>query len=75
MKRLGALACVAVTLFTVLSLTVPLAAQGQPQKADKTHYTIQDLGTLGGTFSWAYAINNKGSTGLPASNSSIASRA
>jgi probable HAF family extracellular repeat protein len=60
MKRLGALACVAVTLFTVLSLTGPLAAQGQPQKADKTHYTIQDLGTLGGTFSWAYAINNRG---------------
>ncbi|MFI5113542.1 MAG: hypothetical protein ACHP7J_00255 [Terriglobales bacterium] len=61
MKRLGALACVAVTLFAVLALTVPLAAQEQPQKANKTHYTVQDLGTLGGTLSWAYGINEKGS--------------
>ena len=57
MKRLGALTCVAVTLMGALALTVPLAAQEQPQ----THYTVQDLGTLGGTFSWAYGINNKGS--------------
>ena len=61
MKRLGALVCVAVTLFVALALTVPLAAQEQPQKANKTHYTVQNLGTLGGTLSWAYGINNKGS--------------
>ncbi|MBZ5723087.1 MAG: hypothetical protein LAO03_22335 [Acidobacteriia bacterium] len=61
MKRLGALTCVAVTLFAALAITVPLAAQEQPQNANKTHYTVQDLGTFGGTLSWAYGINNKGS--------------
>jgi probable HAF family extracellular repeat protein len=61
MKRLGALTCVAVTLFAALALTVPLAAQEQPQNASKTYYTVQNLGTLGGTFSWAYGISNKGS--------------
>ena len=62
MKRLGALTCVAVTLFAALALTVRLAAQEPQEKADKVqHYTVHDLGTLGGTLSWAYGINNKGS--------------
>lgn len=61
MKRLGALTCVAVTLFAALVLSVRPAAQEQQQKADKTqHYTVQDLGTLGGTFSEAGGINNDG---------------
>jgi len=61
MKRLGALTCVAVTIFAALALTVRLAAQEPQQKEHKTHYNVHDLGTLGGTFSWAYDINNKGS--------------
>lgn len=62
LKRLGALTCVAVTLFAALLLTVRLAAQEPQPRVGKTqHYTVQDLGTLGGTFSWAYAISNKGS--------------
>lgn len=61
MKRIGALTCVAVSLFAALVFLVPLAAQGQPQKAQPTHYTVQDLGTLGGTFSVGYGINNVGS--------------
>jgi len=61
MKRLGALTFVVVTLFAAFVLTVRLAAQEQPMKAHQTHYTVQDLGTLGGTFSWAFGINNHGS--------------
>ncbi len=51
MKRLGALTCVAVTLFAVLLLTVRLAAQEPQCKTQR--YTVQDIGTLGGTFSGA----------------------
>jgi probable HAF family extracellular repeat protein len=62
MKRLGALTCIAVTLMAVLVLTVPLAAQeSQPQASTTQQYTVQDLGTLGGTFSFAYGITNNGS--------------
>ena len=43
------LMCVfAITLFTALALSVPLAAQ--EQKKEPPRYTITDLGTLGGTF-------------------------
>jgi probable HAF family extracellular repeat protein len=47
---------ITITLFTALAAAVPLSAQGQaiPQ------FTVKDLGTLGGTFSWATALNNKG---------------
>jgi len=50
-----------VALFAALVLTVRLAAQEPQEKADETqHYTVQDLGTLGGTFSVAGGINNDG---------------
>jgi probable HAF family extracellular repeat protein len=39
-------------LFGVLAVPAPLAAQGQ------VRYTVTDLGTLGGTFSQAFVINN-----------------
>jgi probable HAF family extracellular repeat protein len=49
----------AITLFTPLTIHAQLAAQ--EQKKAPTRYTIIDLGTLGGTFSQAFGINNKGS--------------
>jgi probable HAF family extracellular repeat protein len=55
MKRM--LTCIiTITLFTALAAPVPLPAQEQavPQ------FTVKELGTLGGTLSWATAFNNKG---------------
>src|SRR6202049_2849259 len=45
----------ALTLLTALSVPFRLAAQKQ------IRYTVTDLGTLGGTFSQAFGINNNGS--------------
>ncbi|MGD1082377.1 MAG: hypothetical protein ABR881_29005 [Candidatus Sulfotelmatobacter sp.] len=58
MKRLGALTCVAVALFAALVLTVQLTAQ-EPQHKTQ-YYTVQDLGTLGGTYSLAGGLSNNG---------------
>jgi probable HAF family extracellular repeat protein len=49
----------AITLFTPLTFQAQLAAQ--EQKKAPIRYTVTDLGTLGGTFSQAYGINNNGS--------------
>jgi len=49
----------AMTVFAALAVPVRLAAQEAQQKADKTqYYTVQDLGTLGGTYSAAEGITN-----------------
>ena len=53
------LTAAAITLFTPLTIHAQLGAQ--EQKKAPTRYTITDLGTLGGTFSQAFGINNKGS--------------
>jgi probable HAF family extracellular repeat protein len=45
----------ALTLSVALAIPARLAAQKQ------IHYTVTDLGTLGGTFSQAWGINNNGS--------------
>jgi probable HAF family extracellular repeat protein len=48
----------AVNLFSTLALPVQLPAQQQNQAS--TRYTVADIGTLGGIFGEATAVNNKG---------------
>lgn len=49
------------TLFTLLATPTRIAAQGeQPQAAHFQHYTVTNLGTLGGTYSYGYGLNNAG---------------
>ena len=49
---------IAVSLFSALALPTPCPAQNAKPKLP--HYTVTDLGTLGGTFSWAWGISNTG---------------
>jgi probable HAF family extracellular repeat protein len=50
-----------ITMLTALSISLPLAAQ-DAQSANKgpTHYSVINLGTLGGSQGAAFGINNKG---------------
>jgi len=48
----------AMTLFAALALPTPCPAQEYMKKLP--HYTVIDLGTLRGTYSNAYGINNSG---------------
>ena len=47
-----------ITLFAALAMPTQLGAQ---LKKQELRYTVTDLGTLGGTFSQAFGVNNKGS--------------
>src|SRR5712692_7610995 len=52
------LTCItAIILFAALAIPVQLAAQEQNQQPHR--YSVADLGTLGGTFGEANALNNK----------------
>ena len=51
----------AMVLFATIAIQAGLAAQEVQQRRQLPHYTITDLGTLGGTFSEAVGINNRGS--------------
>ena len=56
------LTCIAaITLFAALAIQVRVAAQEQQQgNAERPqHYTVTDLGTLGGTFSDSAGIDNR----------------
>jgi len=44
-----------ITIVLLIGLTIPFESVAQ-----NTRYIVRDLGTLGGTFSIAFAINNKG---------------
>lgn len=62
----------AMSLLALLATPTQTMAQEQ-QNADRpAHYAVIDLGTLGGTFSGAYAVNNRGNVAgaanLPAEN-------
>ena len=52
----------AMTLFAALAMPLGLAAQEQQQQqAEKfDRYTVIDLGTLGGTYSQGFGVNNRG---------------
>jgi probable HAF family extracellular repeat protein len=58
MKSRTVTSVTAMTLFAALTTSVQLAAQEQNQQPP--NYTVTDLGTLGGTFGLANAVNNRG---------------
>ena len=49
------------SLFTPLAAPLRVLAQPeQPQTNRNWHYTVRDLGTLGGAYSFGYGLNNLG---------------
>jgi probable HAF family extracellular repeat protein len=61
MKSSTLMCITTVIVFAVLAMPVRLAAQDQQEHHKKqTHYAVKDLGTLGGTFSLAGGLNDKG---------------
>jgi probable HAF family extracellular repeat protein len=50
-----------ISVFTLPAMPARVLAQEQQQQAQHlSHYIVTDLGTLGGTFSIAFGINDKG---------------
>jgi len=56
------LARTSVALLSLVWMQALLTSKTMAQQADGNYpkYTVADLGTLGGSFSWAFAVNNKG---------------
>jgi probable HAF family extracellular repeat protein len=62
--KLGIFVLIAVmTLFAALAIPVLLSAQGQQNGKHFQHYNVTDVGTLGGTFSFATGVNSAGIVG------------
>ena len=57
MKAIRLMSITAMTVFAVLAIPVRLVTRAQ----QPPNYTVTDLGTLGGTFGTANAVNNSGS--------------
>ncbi len=51
------------TVSLLVALVAPAELAAQEQNPVPVHYTVTDLGTLGGTFGVAYGINNVGRVG------------
>src|SRR5260370_36331402 len=62
MKSSSMAGLAAAILSVALAIPVGLAAR-EPQNNRLPHYTVKDLGTLGGTFSYAVALNGRGWAG------------
>ena len=60
MKRDALLCLTVVTLLSIFKLPANAQEQDTKQSGPPVRYTLTDFGTLGGTFSQAFAVNNKG---------------
>lgn len=58
-----------IALFAVLAMPAQIIAQGEQEheRGRFPHYRVKDLGTLGGTFSQAFGINDRSHVGGGAS--------
>jgi len=52
--------CITTTLFAAFAFPLWLSAQAGEQNRTLPHYSVTNLGTLGGTYSTAAGINNEG---------------
>jgi len=59
MKSIRLMSITALTVFAVLAIPFRLVTRARNQRPP--NYTVTDLGTLGGTFGFASAVNNSGS--------------
>lgn len=60
MKRDTLVCLMIITLFSITNLPSSAQEQGTKQSGPPIRYKLTDLGTLGGTFSQAFGVNDKG---------------
>src|SRR5215469_15526134 len=60
MKRDSLLGLMTIILLLATNFLVSAQEQGTKQSGPPVRYTLTDLGTLGGTFSQAFGVNDKG---------------